>query len=284
MLLQPADPEITDRKSDKTSEYESHAVPDVAPVGGHQRSEEREQAERHGRKQRTARIVEIVQEDDLCIKQKQYKIPDRQTRIDLQNRSAEAVRRQDDHTEQIHDNRDNELDTHQIQKLRRKLPEHAVLRIFDIAPASAGDRLRVRLVAPVEMHLHAGDKNDRRRDIRKHRDTRCQIVRRCVDKAFGYDHAQIRVPEHEVMHVKSQCIQEIDRHKLPVFLEILEHFFVAVAVLLEVSPDRCRLKHRRQEEAAGQSEQHAVRDVAVAAPHEKKRHQKREHHSEQEVE
>ena len=118
----------------------------------------------------------------------EYKISGGKTRIDLHHSSREPVLRKHHHAEQIHCRRDDKLYAHQIHKLRRKLPEHSVFCIFDIFPSSSDDRFRIRLVTCVEMHLYPRDKNDGRRQIRKHRQTGCQIIRRSKDKRIRHAH------------------------------------------------------------------------------------------------
>ena len=85
------------------------------------------------------------------------------------------------------------------------------------------------------------------------------------------------------MNIKSQRIQEVDRYKLPVFLKIREHLFVAVTVLFKVSLNGRRLQCRGQKETTCERQQHTVCDFTVTSPHQKKRHQKCEHHSQQKI-
>ena len=122
----------------------------------------------------------------------------------------------------------------------------------------------------MKVHLHAGNKNDRSRNIREHRNTGCQIIHRRIDEAVRHHHPQITVPEYKIVNIKSQCIEQIDHDQLPVFLEIRKHFPVAVAVRLKITLDRCRLKYRRQKESAAECQQHAVSNVAFASPHKEK--------------
>ena len=187
--LQPADTKISNRKSDKTSHHKSHSIPDIAPVRRYQRSQKRNKAKCCRRDKCSVCIIEIIHENNLRIEQKQNKISCCQTRINLQHLSSESISRKDDHTDEIYHNRNNKLDTYQIQKFRCKLPEHPVLGVPDVPPSSAGDSLRIRFVSSVEMHLHTGYKDDRRRDVRKHRDTRRKIIRGGKHKTVRYHHS-----------------------------------------------------------------------------------------------
>ena len=111
----------------------------------------------------------------------------------------------------------------------------------------------------MEVHFHTRDKDDGRRNIRKHSKAGSHIVRLIADKSLHEFHAHVGCPEYKVVNIQSQTIQEIRKNEFPVFFEILQYRPVLIAVFHEIPPDQgifqccCHKKSnsKRKQHAAG---------------------------------
>ena len=271
-------PQIRHSPASECSGHYADPVPQLRQILRYHTACERHQAEAERGQRSPGQIIIVIQEDDRGIHQEQNEIPHNQTRIDPDCKPGETEPWQKYHTQQIQDGRDDELDSHQTHQLIGKLPEHLFFGKVDIRPFPADDRLRVILVFVMEMHLHPCDKDHRGGNISKHGKAGCHIIRLITDKGLHQHHPLFPCPEHEIMDIQPQDIEEIRDHQLPVFPKIPKHRFVAVAVLHKIPLHGGHLQDSRQEEARHQGEQHALPDSPVQDISKEEREQECRHH------